>query len=226
VEDGEEVLRVGEGTEVFSDLIPACLDALEHVVASPAAPPDLRSGTLRALLDRWRESVSFRLQWSPANVTQLTAALGRLGASGALSREDALAVVHTLARRMNDLPVLEAIAAVVAAAGPDEEMDRAAAAVASRLLQQMKEADLTAEDRETYLRILAKVAGRGRFAMRGGGGERLLGRVVEEIALGLRDGVAGALGLLTSLRDGGRLPGDLRERIDEVVRRHTALAVT
>jgi len=223
IEAGEEVFRVGEDLNVFSELIPACLDALELVVLSPSAPADLRAETVDALLERWRDCVAFHVQWSPANVAQLTAMLGRIGESERLARDARLAIVHTLARRLSDLPVLEALAGVVAAADADEEMDRVAAAVANRLLQQMKEEELTDEDRENYLRALARVASRGAFAVRGGGGPRLLERAVDELALGLRDGIAGALGYLTALRDNERLPANLRERIAEEVRRYTTL---
>jgi hypothetical protein len=222
---GEEVFSFGGDFDVYGELIPACLSALEQVVLSPQASAEMRRDLTDRLLERWRACIAFEVQWSPSNVTQLTGVLGAIGEADAIDSELRVKIIHTLAQRMNDLPVLEALAGVVAVSRPDPAVDRLAAAVAMRLLKLMEEeGDLTLEDREMYLRVLARVASRGRFEVRRGGGEDLLRRVVDELAVGLRDGVPGCLGHLISLRDNERLPMDLREDLAREVREHTSLA--
>ncbi|GEM_PF-3239051 len=224
IQRGEEVFVLEGQLEIYAELLPACIDALEHIVLSPSAPADMVSAFTRRLLGCWRESVSFRVQWSPANVTRLTTMLGETGASDRLSQPLKAEIVHTLAGRMSEVPVLEALSRVLEAAGASPEMDRLAAAVAMRILRMMEEEkDLTMEDREVYLRVLGRVVSRGALEVRGGGGERLMQRAVEEIALGMSDGVPNAMGIMLALRESPRLPDALRATVAKELERFTTL---
>ncbi|MBN1256334.1 MAG: hypothetical protein JXA52_01365 [Planctomycetes bacterium] len=229
--DGEEIFTIAGGFDVYSDLIPACLNAMVHVILSPNLPQAMQAEWIRKLLTRWQEATAFKAQWSPGNVAQLTRILGLVGESHPITPELRIEIVHTLAQRMSNLPVLEALAGVVAAEGSmeDPEMDRLAAALARRVLDIMgKEDRLTLEDREIYLKVLARVLERGRFTVKDDArsrqdATRLMRRVVDEISLGLRDNVPGTLLHLTSLRDNERLPEELREFIAREVQDYTAL---
>jgi hypothetical protein len=222
---GEEIFRFSGDVDVFADLIPSCLEAMQHAVLSPA----LDESTFREIAERlialWEECSSFRRQWSPGNVAQLTAVLGAIGRAPQTPDDLRNRVIRTLARRLNTMPVLESLADIVRDAGPGEEMDRIAAAVATRILKFMEEEDsLTAEVRETYLNVLARVAGRGRFTLKAGRGERLMSRVLDEIIAGLREGVPGSMGHAMELRENESLPRALRDVLAEEIRAHTAVA--
>lgn len=223
-EDGEEIFCFGGEFDVFSDLLPACLVAIERILLAKATSEELRTSLLQRLLQRWVAATSYQVQWSPGNVAQLTEVLGRVGQSEMVDRRLRVEVIHTLARRLGDMPVMEVLAGIVAAGGPDPELDRLAAAVAMRVLEYMADdPDLGTEDRENYLFVLGRVAGRGRFEVRSGGGERLLRRVIDEIVLGVRDGVPGALRILVRLNENEAIPEAQREFIAAKIREHSSL---
>ncbi|MFH0910687.1 MAG: hypothetical protein V1918_04180 [Planctomycetota bacterium] len=223
IEDGEEVFVVEGDLAMYADLIPACIGALQHLVLSAGAPGPMRERLIQRLLDRWKACVSFQIEWSPGNLAELTKILGAIGASPLLPQAVKVEIVHTLAGRMSELTVLESLSRILEAGDDIAEFDRLAAAVALRILRMLEEKGLSLEDREIYLRVLGRTASHGRFEVRGGKGERLLQRVLDEIAGGMRDGVPHALDILLDLRRNRRLPEFLHRMVAEEVERFTSL---
>lgn len=222
---GEE-LFVFEGVDVYAELIPACLDTLEQIVLAARCPESLRQEVIDHLLDLWQQTSGYEMQWGPAAIARTTEILGRIAMDESTDDPVRLRIANTLARRPGELSVLKALALLLAEGHPIAEFDRLAAAVLMRLLKLLDDReDMRQEDHETYLRLLATVGRRGRFEVRGDGEDRLIERMIEALAAGLRHGAPGCLKELVRLRDAGTLPPRHAERIRDEVSRFTTLAL-
>ncbi len=221
---GEEFFTLGGPIDVYAALIPACLATLGHLAVGPRTPASLRTKLVDTLLERWEKAMQFEVQWSPVNVTQLTEILGAIGASDMATSEQRLRIANTLARHVDEIPVLHALASLLRRGDPEPSLDRLAGSLVLRLLKRLQEDEvLTSEDRETYLRILAKVGLRGRFQIRGGDEARLVERMIEALVSGLRQGIPGSAQHLTNLRDAGVLAPRHQALVADELRRFTSV---
>jgi len=223
VEDGEEVFRFGDAAGIYSDLLPACISAAEHILLAPHLAPDLRESLLTLLLTCWERNHRMEMLWGPANVTRLTEALGRIGAAGVTPAPKRLLLAQALASRGAENAALEALCTILIRGDADPELDRLAGAMSLRLLRAVEETDRSAEDREIHLRLLGRLALRGRFECRGLAPERLLERIVDALLKGMRGGVTGVLQRLLPLREARILPPALQARLEAEVGDFTGL---
>lgn len=225
--DGEDLFVFGDEVDVYADLIPACLEVLENVSLARRCPSDLSAELVTDLLQFWDKASRFEIQWSPANVAQLTVALGRIATSEATSGTHRIRIANTLARRAGELSVLESLASILKRGDPVPQLDRLGGAILLRLLERLDTSEnLRLEDQEIYLRLLATVASRGRFEVRGGGVDRLLERSIDAITAGLRLGVPGCFQHLVNLRDAETLPEKHVHRLHDELQRFTQLSTT
>ncbi|MHC4883835.1 MAG: hypothetical protein ACYTGH_01995 [Planctomycetota bacterium] len=225
-EQGEEIFSFSGAFDVHSELIPACLEVMEHLLIESALPVNERTGYLDRLLHRWRDCAAFKVHWSPGNAVRLSSLLGRVAEGPELDEESRSKIIHTLCAKMGDIPVLESLGGILATGLGGNELDRLAAAVSTRLLGYLEtERDLTTEDRELYLRVLGQVAKRGRFEVRGGGGDRLLCRVIGEISRGVRDRIPGALQILTALSASSSHSEEVAQCIEKELSLYTQVAL-
>ncbi len=221
---GEDVFTFSGEVNVDSDLIPACIEAIGHAVLSDNAEVGLRKSTCEVLLNLWRACSKFTVQWSPGNVSLLTALLGRIGTSENIMDEQKLEIVYTLSRRLSDIPILEALTAIIIANKEIKEFNRLAAVIVLRIFETIeKDKDITNEDKEVYLMILQKIAKRGVFETRRGTSEEILTRIIDEIFIGIRDGVSGSLILISDLKDSGSLSMKLKEYIETNLKPYTSI---
>ena len=189
-------------------------------------PPALREDLLENLR-RYREPrAESGLLWGPANLTRLTEALGRIGASDTIAASQRVRIAQTLSARGAEPPTLEALAGILVRADPSPELDRLGAAVLLKFLKLLEsEEALSVEDREVYIRLLGRICLRGRFETRTGTVDRLLERAIDTLAQGLAQGIPGCLQRLTTLRDARRLPEKHQKRLEAELSRFTSLAV-
>jgi hypothetical protein len=224
--NGEEIFRLGGELGMYSELIPACISALENVALAALCPDDLREEILQSLLEDWQAALANDQAWGPANVALLTASLGRAGAAENLPLPLRERIAQTLARRVGEVSVLAALSGILARGDKSALFDRMAGAVVLRLLKIIDQAeDLTTEDHEAYLRILGKTALRGSFEIRGGSEERLIERMLEAIFRGLHQAVPGCLQHLRALNATAKLPARHLEKISAELKRFSALTV-
>lgn len=222
--EGEEIFVFGEEVDVYSDLLPAAIAAVESIMLGKATPSSLRQMLLERLLARWEKVVRFEIVWGPGNVAHLTEVLGKIGASPLIDDPTRLRIAQILAKRIQEMPVLEALIDILSQGGELPELDRMAGGVILRLLKILEEnRDFSAEDEETYLHLLGRIARRGRFSIRGGKEEKVLARVIEALLAGFRKGVPRVLERLIELRDRAVLPPHLQEHLVEELRRLTSL---
>jgi hypothetical protein len=222
---GEEVFRVGGETDLYGRLVPACLDAVERLVSHPGTPPALREELTDRLIGIWERTSSYEVMWSPADVARLTEGLGRIGAHEETPGDLRVRIAMALRARVVELPVLDALSRILARPERIPQLDRLAGGTALGILQLLTSRDrMRPEDREDYLRILARIAGRGHLEVRSGSPARVFRRIAEAIAAGVTQGVPGALQYLIRLRENDRLPESVRGELDEIIRRHTRLA--
>ncbi len=223
--DGEELFRIGAETDIYADLIPACLSALRDIATAPHTPAALQEKIVTALLELWQISQRFEVVIGPQNVALLTESLGRIGAEPRLPPQQRVRIASSLAKGVEDVTVLEALAELLSQPDRLPQLHRMAAAVMQRLLKVLDDTgDLSVEDRETYLRILARVTRRGRFELRHGSVERLLTRAVDALIQGLKQGVPQVLSHLRALHSAERLPAHHQARVDAELARFTGLA--
>ncbi len=221
---GEEVFEVSGPVDVYSKLIPACIAALVEIVLGKNTPDELRREIISSLLDNWTRAISFDLQWGPANVAQLTSALGKIGSCDHIDPDLRTRIANTLARHAGDLPVLSALADILSRGDHNTQLDRLAGSLVLRMLGLLEGSDnLSTEDQELYLRMLAKLGLRGRFAIRGGNEDRLIDRMLGTLVNGLGKGIPGCYQHLAALRNAGRLPRQHLDRIDQELRRFSSL---
>ncbi len=222
---GEEVFRVGGETDLYGRLVPACLDAVERLVTHPGTPEPLREELTDRLIGIWENTSSYEVMWSPADVARLTESLGRIGAEETTPTTLRVRIAMALRSRVVELPVLEALSRILARPESIPQINRLAGATALGILRLLSSRDrMRPEDREDYIRILARIAGRGHLEVRSGEAERLYLRIAETIGAGVSQGVPGALQYLIRLRDNSRLPQSTRETLESVIQRHTRLA--
>jgi hypothetical protein len=125
-------------------------------------------------------------------------------------------IVKALARRLSQIPVLEALAAVFDSEDRSVDMGRVSAAAGVALLRRRDESGQFREDeREYVLRTLAVIAGRGTLEVKTDLTRHLREDIAEELFNGLRDGVEGTYKAVAALRSNGKLPAPFRESISQ-----------
>ncbi|MBN2711599.1 MAG: hypothetical protein JXR97_04090 [Planctomycetes bacterium] len=225
--DGEEVFMLGDELTIYSELIPSCIRTIEHICLGNPTPEKLRAELIENLIETWKKAITFESQWSPANVTQLTECIGKIGASHIISLTMRVRIANTLAQRPGEVSVLEALAEILARGDESPQLDRLGGGLVLRLLKIIEESEgLKVEDREVYLAILAKIAHRGSFEIRGGGTDRLLTRLLNALFSGLSSGIPGCLNHIVALRKANSLPPELQKRLENDLAGFTSLKVS
>ncbi|MHC4870515.1 MAG: hypothetical protein ACYTFY_01595 [Planctomycetota bacterium] len=221
---GENIFRFSGELEIDSELIPACIDAVGHAVLSPNIESSLQDQSIKRLLKRWSECADFTVQWSPGNVSQLSELLGKIGSSNKVENNMKLEIAHTLARKLSEVPILEALTRIIVSEKNLPEFNHLAASISMRILNTIeKEKDLTHEDREIYIGILGKLAVRGNFETRKGSSIELLSRVIDEIIIGVRDGISGSFSIVKEVRENADLPDAISEALEKHLNKFTQL---
>jgi len=223
--EGEEVFSFSGELEIDTELIPASIHAAQCVAMSVATPEKLRSEIIDRLLEQWKKCATFKMQWSPGNVSELTNLLGSIGASDIISHRQRVAIAHTLSMKITDITVMKAISGIILKDTRTPQLDKLATTICLRLLRNIEQnRELTFEDRETYLKIICTLLMRGRFEERANRNNMLINRAIDEIFIGLRLAVPDMLKAVIEIRDGANLSQDIRQRISEQLREFTTLA--
>ena len=222
--DGQDMIVMDEATEYFAEIIPAALDAAQHLALAPAIPDDLYSALVELLIDRWRQCVTYRIQWSPANVAALTEVIGHLGACSRTPAQTRARMIRSLGGRLPEAPVLRALCTIFEAKDVGSAFDRGAAAVVTAVLKSLSgQTDMTMDDREERLHGLVRIMRRGRLHDDTAENERLMQRVLDAVSRGATDNVPGALDWLRDLSGLDALPKSIRDRAHALLSRSATL---
>lgn len=205
--DGEEVFEIGAEVGEYSDVIPACIEALRDLARGPQVPAEVRLETTTRLLKFLEEPQKLSVRWGLANVTLLTASLGAIGVAPATRDRERLAIAVALAKRTGSAAALEALAAIVALPNRLPQFDRLATALVERLTQKIHR-EKNDDERENCLRILTRALHRGRFAVRQGTVEEMLAPVAGLYLSCLKQGLPNTWRMLDSLRQAGVFTGE------------------
>ena len=223
--DGEEMFEVGSEVGVYSEVIPACIEALQHLASGAQVPWEIRDATIRRLLDFAEEPQKLAVCWGLANASLLTTALGHIGAAPVTNDRERLAIAVILSHRINSTAALDALAGLVAIPNRLPQFDRLATALVTRLSQKILH-EKNDEERGIYLRILTKALMRGRFAVRQGTVEEMLEPVADLYLSSLKQGLPGTWQLLDSLRGAGVFSGATAELVGRELDAFTTLRKT
>jgi hypothetical protein len=222
--DGEEVFSFGGELEIDTELIPASISAIQNVVLSPVISESLRNDIIQRLIKRWKECASFKIQWSPGNVSKLTTLLGVIGSSDIVSHRQRVFIAQNLSAKIYDIIVMKAIAEIIVKDKRTPQLDKLARIICLRLLKNIEqENELTFEDRETYLKIICTLVMRGRFDENEKRSKAILARAVDEIFIGLRLAVPDLLKYVIRIRDEADIPEEVKKRVTDQLKEFTTV---
>lgn len=223
--DGEEVLSLGKEAGIYSEMIPACLNALEAIITGEKITPSMRDELLDKMLSIWNNAKELNVIWGLVNVARLTEIFGRVGSHPNISDRDKLKIAATLKKRAGGIPVLTSLAEIVSTPNRLPQFDKMAASLAIYLMDIIAQsADMNIEDHERYIRILAQVISRGRFELRSGGDlERFYERVADTLIYALKQAVPGAQKVLKQTIENNYLSEAATARLEEEYSKLTSL---
>ena len=219
-EDGVRVFKIGPEAELYTVAVPAAVRGLARLALGRAAPPQRVASIADFLLDLWEKVSSGRIEWGPPGAGALIEALRDLASGERVDAAIKVRIVRALARKMSQLPVVEALGQVFASEDKSVDLGRIAAAAGVALLRRRNEhGQFPEEERELILRVLGKIAARKTLDLSTELTAHLREDILEELFAGLRDRVEGCYETLARLREREGLPAAFRE---EVARRLAA----
>jgi len=221
----ERTLELSSDASDFVETMPAVVRGLTRVALAPRATTPLCSRVLTALINRWKDLVSGRRIWGPAAATTMIEGLRDLASHQSAAPAEKLEVIRALGLRLADPPAMRAIAAILAAERPDDNLGSPAASAALALLgMRDHRGRFPEEDREHVLWSLARIVSRRDIDTSTRRTARLRHRIVEELYDGLNDGVPGVYESLSQLADSEKLPAGIREELSARLSSRRALA--
>ncbi len=222
----ERVLELSSEASEFVEAMPAVVRGLARVALAPRTPSPLRSRVLAALINRWKDLVSGRCIWGPAAATVMIEGLRDLASHDSAGSTEKLEVIRALGLRLADPPAMRAIAEILAAERPNDNLGAPAASAALALLGlRDQRGRFPEEDREHVLCSLALILGRKEIDTSNRRTSKLRERIVEELFEGLNDGVPGVYEALGRAADSEGLPTELREELSSRLATRRALTV-
>ena len=225
-EDGVQVFSIGEEAEVYTEAVPAAVKGLAHLAVGRPHDKERCVEVVDFLLARWDRYLAGELDWGPPGTGALVEGLRDVACAPKVDVAQKLRIVKAIARRLGQIPVVEALRGVFASEDRSVDLGRVAAAAGVALLRRRDQSGQFNEDeREYVLRTLSVIAGRGTLEVGTDLTRHLREDVAEELFNGLRDGVEGCYEAIARLRANERLPPPFRESVSQRLSAYESLVI-
>lgn len=225
--DGEKVIEISQGEDLVEKL-PVALAGISRIARAPGCPASFARELTRDLIARWKKIMNGELIWGPANSMLTVKALQEIAALPAIPDDLRLEVLKALAPRITQIPVMHAIAGILAANDTGSTAAAALSVGLNILGRRRSDGRYDAEDRPDILAALARVATRamlGTIDAKGKAKARSFRQqVTEDLFQGATDLVPGAFDSLLKLRDAKVLPKEDQDHLERRLGEMTALA--
>lgn len=227
LEGGIKIYELGSEASYYTDLLPAVLEGLTLIYLGQRKAAARRVAIVGLLLRKWREVTEGQRVWGPGNITELVQVLRRIGTDADTDTATRISLLKALGRRLYQIPVMEAMAEVLASDDSSGEMARLASAFVAALLKRRDEDGRFEEDeRAEVLSAIGRVALRRHLDTKIRGAENIRETVTDLLLDGLKDGVAGCQEVLLKMRDADVVPAELRRQITEALRAYQSIVVS
>jgi hypothetical protein len=215
-EDGVQVFSIGDEAEIYTDAIPAAVKGLAHLAVG--RPHDIGRcvEVVDFLLARWDMYLAGKLDWGPPGCGALVEGLRDIACGPKVDAAQKVRIVRAIARKLGQIPVVEALKCVFASEDRSVDLGRVAAAAGVALLRRRDDSGQFNEDeREFVLNTLAVIASRGMLDVETDLTLHLRDDIVAELFNGLRDEVAGCYDAISRIRSSEKLPATFRESVSQ-----------
>ncbi len=225
-EDGVSVFAIGSEAEVYTDAVPAAVRGLARVALGKPSDGDRITGVVDFLLSSWEKATLGELEWGPPGATALVEALADIACGRRVDVSQKVRVVRALARRLGQIPVIEALGRIFSSEDRSVDLGKMAAAAGVALIRRKGEDGQFGEDeRESILRTLSRIAMRAALDVSTAITVRLRENIMEELFAGLRDGIQGCYEALARLRANDALPRGFRDAVSQRLSAYESLVV-
>lgn len=212
-DEGVSVFSIGQEAEMYTDAIPAAARGLAHVALGRNAGAARVDSLTRFLLALWERVAVGELQWGPPGAGALVSALKDIACGERVNVALKIAIVKSFAKKMHQVPPLEALGAIFASEDRSVDLGRLAAAAGVAILRRRVDGRFEEEEREHCLKVLASIIDRSSLDTSTDLTKHLREDVVEELFSGVRDAVPGCYELLARLRASAKLPHAFRDGV-------------
>ena len=213
VTDKGPVYEIGGQVDFDSATLPAAVEALERIALCPPATDALRRRIADVFLRVWRSVADWSVIWGPRSSGRLAGALGATGADARTDDDTRVRIVDALARGIERLSVLKALAGLFDVRTNTKTFNTRAVTVANRILDQWIEPEIAPDELKAVVCAAAVVAARPEINSRTKAVRELRKRVLELLFDALRNGRDWARTPLDKMRDSATMPKNLREEI-------------
>jgi hypothetical protein len=214
-EDGN-LFDVGSQAEFYTEVIPEAIRGLTRIALGPGVSRGRREEITSYLMHKWLAMVAGQAVWGPGNAAEMVESLRVIGCDGKTPVSTRIKIIRALGRRIAQVPVQKALAAIFAADDDSTELAALASSAGLALLKRKEEFDeLDEEDREHYYGVLSRIAGRTALDTTDEKTVGLRSRLADAILEGLRDRIPGCYDMLARLREKESLPEEFREKMRE-----------
>ena len=225
-EDGVPVFAIGSEAEVYTDAVPAAVRGLARVALGKPSDSDRTTGVVDFLLSSWEKATLGELEWGPPGSTALVEALADIACARRVDVSQKVRIVRALARRLGQIPVIEALGHIFSSEDRSVDLGKMAAAAGVALIRRKGDDGQFREDeRESILRTLSRIAMRAALDVSTAITAHLREDIMEELFAGLRDGIQGSYEALARLRANDALPRGFRDAVSQRLSAYESLVV-
>ncbi|MHC5055861.1 MAG: hypothetical protein ACYTKD_14210 [Planctomycetota bacterium] len=225
-EDGVQVFSIGNEAEVYTEAVPASVKGLAHLAVGRPHDTERCVEVVDFLLARWERYLAGELDWGPPGSGALVESLRDISCGPKVDVAQKVRIVRAIARRLGQIPVVEALGRVFASEDRSVGLGRVAAAAGVALLRRRDDSSQFNEDeREFILHTLAVIAGRGTLEVGTDLTRHLRENIAEELFNGLRDGVQGCYEAVSRLRANEKLSVAFRESVSQRLSAYESLVL-
>ncbi|NUN51085.1 MAG: hypothetical protein HUU15_19955, partial [Candidatus Brocadiae bacterium] len=213
--DGLE-LRIDRTSTAHTVLIPTLVNGLVRIALSGTGSDLFLEKITEGLLGHWKKVTGGEVMWSPANVTDLAAGLGRIAGRRETPLHLRLNVIEALRIKLVHAPVARAVGEALSIEESSRRMEALCSVVARDLCALAVHRDFQdMDDRVALLGSLGRIAAREKLAGNGEMSEDLRRRCVELLFDGTRDSVPGTRDLLVAIAASAAVPKAVRKGISD-----------
>lgn len=209
-------LSISKTSTAHTILIPTLIAGLIRIALSGNSTDLFLEKITQGLMFHWKRVVDCEVIWSPGNISELGAGLGRIAARRETPLHLRLNIIDALRVRIVHVPVAMMLGEALALEESSKRMEGLCAAVGTELCELAVHRDFQdPDDRSALLVSLGKIAQRAKLASDAKGGEDLRRRIVELLFDGARAGIASTREALDKLTKAEGVPAAVREAILE-----------
>ncbi len=209
-------LSISKTSSAHTILIPTLIAGLIRIALSGNSTDLFLEKITQGLMFHWQRVVDCEVIWSPGNISDLGAGLGRIAARRETPLHLRLNIIDALRARIVHVPVAMMLGEALALEESSKRMEGLCAAVGVELCELAVHRDFQdPDDRSALLVSLGKIAQRAKLSSDAKAGEDLRRRIIELLFDGARAGVAQTRDALDKLTKAQGVPAAMREAILE-----------